>query len=102
MRIILFLALAFTAMVCHAQDSQIQKENVIRMIALNYDRYLLFSFNYQKFGTQFLFDEQTNEMLLAPIDKTPSNDEERAKYKVEPLNELLKKHKMKPMPKRTQ
>ena len=26
MRIILFLALAFTAMVCHAQDSQIQKE----------------------------------------------------------------------------
>jgi len=26
MRIILFLALAFTTMVCHAQDSQIQKE----------------------------------------------------------------------------
>lgn len=82
--------------------TSIKKENVIRMIALNYDRYLLFSFGYQKFGTQFVFDEQTNEMLLAPIDTTLSNDEERAKYKVEPLNELLKKHKMKPMPKRTQ
>lgn len=82
--------------------SSIKKENVIRMIALNYDRYLLFSFGYQKFGTQFVFDEQTNEMLLAPIDTTLSNDEERVKYKVEPLNELLKKHKMKPMPKSTQ
>ena len=77
----------------------IKKENVLRIIALNYDRYLLFSFGYQKFGTQFVFDEQTNEMLLAPIDTTLSNDEERVKYKVEPLNELLRKHKMKTMPK---
>lgn len=82
--------------------SSIKKENVIRMIALNYDRYLLFSFGYQKFGTQFVFDEHTNEMLLAPIDTTLSNDEERVKYKVEPYNELLRKYKMKPMPKSTQ
>ena len=67
--------------------------------SLNYDRYLLFSYGYQKFGTQFVSDEHTNEMLSAPIDTTVSNDEERVKYKVEPLSELLRRHKMKTMPK---
>lgn len=75
----------------------IRKTNLPRIVALNYDRYLLFTFGYQKFGTQFVFDETTNEMLLAPIDTTLSSDDERRKYDVEPLEVLLKKHKMKPM-----
>lgn len=71
-----------------------------RMVALNYDRYLLYSFGFQKFGTQFVFDEKSEEMILAPIDTTLSNDAERAKYFVEPISILLKKYKMKPMPNR--
>jgi hypothetical protein len=78
----------------------IKNDNVSRIIALNYDRYLLFSFGYQKFGTQFIFDDETGEMLLAPIDTTLSDDAERAKYNVESLNVLLSKNKMKPMPKK--
>lgn len=76
----------------------IRKENIPRIVALNYDRYLLFTFGYQKFGTQFVFDDKTNEMLLAPIDTTLSSDVERKKHNVEPLNVLLSKYKMKPMP----
>ncbi len=76
----------------------IRQENIPRIIALNYDRYLLFTFGYQKFGTQFVFDANTGEMLLAPIDTTLSDDEERKKYDVEPLNILLNKYKTKPMP----
>lgn len=75
----------------------IRKENIPRIVALNYDRYLLFTYGYQKFGTQFVFDDKTEEMLLAPIDTTLSNDAERKKYNVEPLNILLSKSKMKPM-----
>ncbi|TWI80138.1 hypothetical protein IQ13_2807 [Lacibacter cauensis] len=78
----------------------IRKENIPRVVALNYDRYLLYTFGYQKFGTQFVFDDKTNEMLLAPIDTTLSNDEERKKYNVESLHELLNQYKMKSMPKR--
>lgn len=77
----------------------IRKENVPRIIALNYDRYLLFSFGYQKFGTQFVFDEKTDHMLLAPIDTTLANDSERQKHNVESLSTLLSKYKIKPMPK---
>jgi hypothetical protein len=36
-------------------------------------------------------------MFLAPIDTTLSNDEERKKYNVEPLNILQNKYKTKPM-----
>lgn len=72
--------------------------HIQRMVALNCDRYLLYSFGFQKFGTQFVFDDKTDEMLLAPIDTTLSNDTERAKYYVEPINILLKKYRMKPMP----
>lgn len=78
----------------------IRKENITRIIALNYDRYLLFTFGYQKFGTQFVFDDKTDEMLLAPIDTTLASDEERKKHNVEPLNVLLNKYKIKPMPNR--
>lgn len=76
----------------------IKKENVTRMVALNYDRFLLYSIGYQKFGTQFVFDDITGEMLLAPVDTTLTNDEERKKYNVEPLSMLLAKYKMKPLP----
>lgn len=76
----------------------IRKENIRRIIALNYDRYLLFTYGYQKFGTQFVFDDKTGEMLLAPIDTTLTNDQERKKHNVEPLNVLLSKHKMKSFP----
>jgi len=76
----------------------IRTENIPRIIALNYDRYLLFTFGYQKFGTQFVFDDKTGEMLLAAIDTTLTNDEERKKHNVEPLYILLTKYKMKPMP----
>jgi hypothetical protein len=78
----------------------LRKGHTQRMIALNYDRYLLYSFGYQKFGTQFVFDDKTEEMVLAPIDTTLSSDAERAKYYVEPINTLLKKYRMKPMPNR--
>lgn len=78
----------------------ISKWNVPRIVALNYDRYLLFTKGYQKFGTQLVFDNETSEMLLAPIDTTLSNDDERKKYNVEPLSVLLSKNKMKQMPKK--
>ncbi len=76
----------------------IRKENIPRIVALNYDRYLWFKFGYQKFGTQLMFDQETNEMLLVPIDTTLSNDAERKKHNVEPLHVLLRNYKMKPMP----
>ena len=76
----------------------IRKGSIPRIVALNYDRYLLYTFGYQKFGTQLVFDDKTQEMLLAPIDTTLSSDEERKKYYVEPLKVLLKKYKIKPMP----
>lgn len=77
----------------------IRKENIPRIIALNYDRYLLFMFGYQKFGTQFVFDDVTGEMLLAPIDSTLCTDEERKQYNVETIAQLLLKYNMKQMPK---
>lgn len=76
----------------------IRKQNVRRIIALNYDRYLLFSFGYQKFGTQFVFDDKTAEMLLAPVDTTLSTDEERKRFNVEPLHQLRANYKVKPLP----
>lgn len=78
--------------------TSLQQENFPRMVALNYDRYLLYTDGYQKYGTQFVFDAATGASLLAPIDTTLATDEERKKLNVEPLNELLSKHKMQPMP----
>jgi len=78
----------------------IRKQNVPRMIALNLDRYLLYSFGYQQFGTQFVFDDITGEMLLAPVDTSLSSDEERKRFHVEPLEQLLGKYKMKTLPKK--
>ncbi len=70
--------------------------NIPRMVALNYDRYLLYSKGYQKYGTQLIFDDISGEMMLAPIDTTLATDQERSQYQVEPLSMLLSKHKIKP------
>lgn len=77
---------------------QIRKLNVPRIVALNYDRYLLYTVGYQKFGTQYVFDDQTGEMLLAPIDTSLCTDAERTQFNVDSLHVLLAKSKMKPMP----
>lgn len=77
----------------------IRKQQVRRIMALNYDRYLLYTFGYQKFGTQFVFDQKSGEMLLAPIDTNLCTDLERAEHQVEPLPYLLKSYKMKPLEK---
>jgi hypothetical protein len=78
--------------------ASMNKENFPRMVALNYDRFLLYTEGYQKYGTQFVFDAATGASLLAPIDTTLATDKERKKLNVEPLSELLSNHKMKPMP----
>lgn len=67
------------------------------MTAATYDRYLLYTEGYQKYGTQRVLDEATEDEVWAPID-SKTTDEERAKYNVPPLTELLKKYKMKPYP----
>lgn len=63
-------------------------------VALTYDRYLLFTEGYQKYGTQKVYDEKSDSFLWAPIDST-TTDEERAKYNIAPLSELLKQCKIK-------
>lgn len=63
-------------------------------VAITYDRYLLYTKGLQKCGTQRIFTENEEE-LWAPIDPT-TTDEERLKYNVPILNELLKKYKMQP------
>ena len=65
------------------------------MTAATYDRYLLYTAGYQKYGTQRVLDELTGEEVWAPINKE-TTDEERAKYNVPVLKELLKNYKMKP------
>ncbi len=72
--------------------------NIPRMVALNYDRYLLYSQGYQKYGTQLIFDDTSGEMVLAPMDTTLATDQERSQYQVEPLRVLLSKHKIKSLP----
>jgi archaellum component FlaF (FlaF/FlaG flagellin family) len=81
-----------------SDTSQIRKLNATRIVALNYDRYLLYSAGYQKFGTQYVFDDETGEMLLAPINTNLSSDAERTRFNVDSLHVLQSKHKMKPMP----
>lgn len=90
-------SMALSQLEAEGDTSTIRKENISRVVALNYDRYLLFTKGYQKFGTQFVFDDKSGEMLLAPIDSSLSNDAERAKYYVDPLKILMQKYKMKPL-----
>lgn len=64
------------------------------LVAAAYDRFLLYTEGYQKYGTQKVYYKETDEMLWAPID-TLTTDEERKKYGVKALSELLKEGKMK-------
>lgn len=66
-------------------------KDALYLIAASLDRYLTFSAGYQKYGTNRLFDQETGKEELVPIDRKTS-DEERAKYGVPPLAELLKKY----------
>jgi len=62
--------------------------------AATFDRYLLYTTGYQKFGTQRVFDETTGEEIWAPIDPK-TTDEEREKFNVPKLSILLSKYRMK-------
>jgi len=65
------------------------------LTAATYDRYLLYTKGYQKYGTQQVYDDKSNELLWAPIDSM-TTDAEREKYYVSPLKTLLKEFKMQP------
>ncbi len=72
-------------------------KNAAYLTAATYDRYLLYTQGYQKYGTQRVIDERTNQEIWAPIDPH-TTDDERTKYTVPPLKELLKQYPMKPLP----
>ncbi|WP_263380747.1 hypothetical protein [Granulicella paludicola] len=59
------------------------------LIAASIDRYLSFTEGYQKYGTNRVNNQVTGKEELVPIDRK-TTDEERAKYGVPPLSELLK------------
>jgi len=75
-----------------AYNSGFQK--AANLVAANYDRYLLFTKGYQKYGTQKVFDEKSDSFLWAPIDSL-TTDAERAKYNVPNIEVLLKQAQMK-------
>ncbi|MGH9838722.1 MAG: hypothetical protein ACREEM_08060 [Blastocatellia bacterium] len=60
-----------------------------QLVAATIDRYLYFTEGYQKYGTQQIFNQETEKDEWAPIDRKTS-DSERAKYGVPPLDKLLK------------
>ena len=66
-------------------------KDALYLIAASLDRYLSFTTGYQKYGTNRLFNQENGKEELVPIDRKTS-DEERAKYGVPPLAELLKKY----------
>ncbi len=69
-------------------------EGAAYLVAATYDRFLVYTEGYQKYGTQQIYYEDIDKMLWAPID-TLTTDVERRKYGVKPLAELLKESKMK-------
>ena len=60
------------------------------LVAASMDRYLSTTEGYQKYGTNRVINQETGREELVPIDRKTS-DQERAKYGVPPLAELLKK-----------
>ncbi|SRX76011.1 hypothetical protein [Aequorivita antarctica] len=58
-------------------------------VAITFDRYSLYTKGFQKYGTQRVIDDKTEKELWAPID-TSTTDEERAKYNVPALKDLLR------------
>ncbi len=71
-------------------------ENAGYFCAVTYDRYMLYTEGYQKYGTQRVFEEETGNEVWAPIDPK-TTDAERAAYNVPKLSVLLSKYKMKPL-----
>lgn len=61
------------------------------LVAVTYDRYSWMAYGYQKYGTQTTFKD--DKEVWVTIDSTTA-DEERARYQVPPLQELLKLHSM--------
>lgn len=61
------------------------------LVAQTIDRHLSFTQGYQKYGTQRLNDPETGKEEWVPIDRK-TTDDERAKYGVPPLDELLKQY----------
>lgn len=59
--------------------------------AVTYDRYQLFTTGIQKFGTQKVFKD--GKEFLAPIDSS-TTDEERSRYCIPLLKELLKQNEI--------
>jgi hypothetical protein len=62
------------------------------LAAASMDRYLSFTEGIQKYGTNRVIDQKTEEELLVPVDRNTS-DEERARFGVPPLKELLRRYK---------
>ncbi len=62
------------------------------LAAASIDRYLSFTDGVQKYGTNRIIDQKTEEELLIPIDRNTS-DEERKRFGVPPLKELLQRYK---------
>jgi hypothetical protein len=70
-----------------ALDSGVEEARPL--VASSIDRYLSFTSGVQRYGTNRVIDQETGEELLIPIDRSVL-DEERKKYGVPPLSELLK------------
>lgn len=64
-------------------------------VAITLDRYLLYTLGMQKYGTQRVIDDKTEEEIWAPIDSL-TTDKEREIYGVPALDSLLRRYKMKP------
>ena len=63
-------------------------EDARYLVAASIDRYLSFTAGIQRYGTNFVTNQLTGEDELVPIDRNVT-DEERTKYGVLPLDELL-------------
>lgn len=70
-------------------------ERAAYFVATTYDRYLLYTQGYQKYGTQRIFDEQTGAEMWAPIDPV-TTDAERRMYSVPAFDSLLRQYTMQP------
>ncbi len=64
-------------------------EDARYLVAASLDRYLSFTTGRQKYGTNRLMNPKSGKEELVPIDRG-TRDEERARYGVPPLAELLK------------
>ena len=71
-----------------AMDAGVEGANQLAAAAI--DRYLTFTTGRQKYGTNRLIDHETGREELVPVDRTVT-DEERKRFGVPPLEELLRR-----------